>query len=75
MRSSLRAFLLVALAAATLPAALAAQPAIGSQAQNIPFSNQWQVPSSPPAINELNDYFTPTASPGYTTLLVLWGIN
>ena len=43
--------------------------AIGSQAGNIPFAQQWQVPAG---INELNDYFT---APGYVTLLELWGIN
>jgi hypothetical protein len=47
---------------------LAAQ-AIGSQAANIPFADQWQVPAG---VNELNDYF---AAPGYVTLLELWGIN
>ncbi len=46
--------------------------AVGSQAANIQFNNEWQVPTTPANINELNDYFTP---PGYTTLLVLWGIN
>jgi hypothetical protein len=43
--------------------------ATGSQAGNIPFNQAWQVPSG---FNELNDYF---ASPGYITMLELWGIN
>lgn len=69
MRSSLRAFLLVALAMATLPAALAALPTVGQQYTNITFTNTAQTPAG---INELADYFTPTASPGYVTLLDLW---
>lgn len=49
--------------------------AIGSQAANVTFAGQWQVPTSPANINELNDYFSPTANPGYTTLVIMWGIN
>lgn len=71
MRSSLRAFLLVALAAATLPAALAALPTVGSQFTNITF-NTGETSGTPAGVNELADYFTPTANPGYVTLLDLW---
>lgn len=63
------------LAAALSGSSAAMGQSIGSQAANIPFGNQWQVPSSPANINELNDYFSPTANPGYTTLVVMWGIN
>lgn len=59
---------LLLLSASFVSSTLAAQ-AVGSQAANIPFSNQWQVPSG---VNELNDYFV---APGYVTLLELWGIN
>ena len=59
---------LLLISASFLSSTLAAQ-AIGSQAANIPFSNQWQVPAG---VNELDDYF---AAPGYVTLVELWGIN
>lgn len=60
---------LLFVAGTTFTGGLSAQ-AIGSQAGNIPFAQEWQVPSG---INsELNDYFVP---PGYVTLLELWGIN
>jgi len=59
----------VLLASVGLAASTASAQAIGSQAGNIPFAQQWQVPAG---VNELNDYF---AAPGYITMLELWGIN
>jgi hypothetical protein len=60
---------LLVMAGAVFAGNLKAQ-AIGSQAGNIPFAQEWQVPSG--ITSELNDYFV---SPGYVTLLELWGIN
>lgn len=60
---------LVLLASLSLAGSSLSAQAIGSQAGNIPFNQQWQTPAG---INELNDYFV---APGYITMLELWGIN